>query len=271
MGTEPYEPRENAQRSGYELPGFAERYAAGRPSPPAAVVDLLVQLAGAGRPGLVADLGSGTGLSTRMWAPHAAQVIGVEPLDAMRRAAEAAGTPPNLRFQAGVAQQTGLPDGAADIVTCAQALHWMDPGPTLAEVARILRPGGVFAAYDYDGTPAVEWTSEQTYERCIARRNARWQRGEAASSRQWPKAEHLARMRESGHFRYVREVVLHHIERWSAERWVAYALSSMPGISEGSAEAEEIGIGALRRAAWQAIGDREVPAIFGYRVRIGVR
>ena len=39
---------------------------------------------------------------------------------------------------------------SADIVTCSQSFHWMEPEPTLAEIARILRPGGVFAAYDYD-------------------------------------------------------------------------------------------------------------------------
>jgi len=45
---------------------------------------------------------------------------------------------------------TDLPDGCADIVTCSQSLHWMVPESTFAEVARILRPGGVFATYDYD-------------------------------------------------------------------------------------------------------------------------
>src|SRR4051794_19046780 len=57
----------------------------------------------------------------------------------------------------GVAHQTGLPDGCADIVTAAQSLHWMEPTATLAEIARILRPGGLFAAYDYDWPPTLHW------------------------------------------------------------------------------------------------------------------
>ncbi|MGH7866895.1 MAG: class I SAM-dependent methyltransferase, partial [Candidatus Dormibacteraceae bacterium] len=47
---------------------------------------------------------------------------------------------------------TGLPEACADVVTCVQAFHWMDPEIVLPEVARILRPGGVFAAVDYDAT-----------------------------------------------------------------------------------------------------------------------
>src|SRR5262249_48629656 len=39
----------------------------------------------------------------------------------------------------------------------AQSFHWMEPTATLAEIARILRPGGLFAAYDYDWPPAIQW------------------------------------------------------------------------------------------------------------------
>src|SRR5262249_23414936 len=96
---------------------------------------------------------SGTGLSIFLWTQRARQVLGIEPLDAMRHTAEAANTAPNVRFQSGVAQQAGLPDSAADIGTCAQALPCMEPDNAQAEVARILRTGGVFAAYDYDWLP----------------------------------------------------------------------------------------------------------------------
>src|SRR3984893_18785877 len=63
----------------------------------------------------------------------------------------------HIAYREGVAHRTGLPDGCADIVTCAQSLHWMEPTSTLAEVARILRPGGLFAAYDYDWPPTLHW------------------------------------------------------------------------------------------------------------------
>jgi SAM-dependent methyltransferase len=69
----------------------------------------------------------------------------------------------NVSFKAGVAQQTGIPDGAADIVTCAQSLHHTEPAGTMAEIGRILRPGGVFAAYDYDWPPMVHWETNQAF------------------------------------------------------------------------------------------------------------
>src|SRR6266545_1299913 len=74
--------------SRYTADGFAERYDAYRPSPPAALVSLLCGYARTDRLGLAVDLGSGTGLSARFWAPHAGQVVGVEPNAAMRAVAE---------------------------------------------------------------------------------------------------------------------------------------------------------------------------------------
>jgi hypothetical protein len=84
---------------------------------------------------------------------------------------------------------------------------------------------------------------------------------------------HLDRMRESGHFRFVREAVLHSRERGSAARIVGMALSLGPLtvlLNDGVSE-EEIGLAALRDVASRALGDREVELLLGYRVRLGVR
>src|SRR6266404_605516 len=69
--------------------GFVDVYDAFRPRPPLALLDILTQLARAPRPALVVDLGSGTGLSTAIWAARSAEVVGVEPSDDMRHQAEA--------------------------------------------------------------------------------------------------------------------------------------------------------------------------------------
>src|SRR6478672_3593224 len=121
--------------------GFADVYDAYRPRPPLAVLDILTQLAQTPQPALVVDLGSGTALSTTIWAGRAAAVVGVEPSADMRRQAEARTAVANVRYQEGYANATGLPDACADIVTCSQSLHWMEPDSTFAEIARILRPG----------------------------------------------------------------------------------------------------------------------------------
>jgi ubiquinone/menaquinone biosynthesis C-methylase UbiE len=140
----------NAQLTGYTRAGLAARYHAYRPRPPEVITAILTQLAQTGRPRVVVDLGSGTGLSTFPWAERAETVIGVEPLDEMRHIAEASNRAPRVRFVAGVAQRTGLPAGAADIVTCGQSLHDMEPEGTLAEITRPGISGGSATADTFD-------------------------------------------------------------------------------------------------------------------------
>ena len=99
----------------------------------------MTRYAGVERPALVVDLGSGTGFSAEVWADRAQRVVGVEPNPAMREVA-AARAPANVSYVGTHAAETGIDSGAADVVTASQSFHWMAPGPTLAEVARILRP-----------------------------------------------------------------------------------------------------------------------------------
>jgi ubiquinone/menaquinone biosynthesis C-methylase UbiE len=256
--------------------GFAEVYDRYRPQPPPVIVDLLTQLVQCDRPAVV-DLGSGTGLSSLLWTNRAATVTGVEPNPDMRaqaaRRAEAAGAL-NVRFIEGLSIATGLPDACADIVTCSQSLHWMEPEPTFAEVARILRVGGVFAAYDCDWPPVLNPDAEQAYIAC------RIQAGQVEQTRriaphvhQWNKGEHLRRIRESGRFRYAREVVVHHVESGGADRLVGVMLSQgeVASLLKHGVSEEEAGITALRAAARRALGDATVPWYWSYRVRLGVK
>lgn len=264
----------NAQLTGYTRAGFAATSHAHRPRPPLAIVDLLLQLARTRRPGLVVDLGSGTGLSTVVWAAHADTVIGIEPLEEMRVVAASMSRAPNVRFQAGVAQATGLPDGAADIVTCSQSLHHMEPQTALAEVSRILRPGGVFAAYDYEWPPVVHAEAEEALFAFLGRVDELRKRYRLRSEmRQWDKAGHLKRMRECGYFRYARETFLHHTEPCSAERWVGFALSlgHVPFVLELGLKDDEVGLTVLREAARRTLEPERPPWYVSYCVRIGVK
>lgn len=117
-----------------------ENYRRFRPDYPDALFDWIRAL-GPGRQ--VADLGSGTGIATRQLVAHGFEVIGVEPNDAMRAAAEADGG----HFVRGEATATTLPDHAVDLVTAAQAFHWFPVPETLAEIRRIVRPGGHAVAF----------------------------------------------------------------------------------------------------------------------------
>lgn len=258
--------------------GFADIYDSFRPRPPLAVLDILTQLADVLRPALVVDLGSGTGLSTALWADRAAQVVGIEPSADMRAQAEqrVAGVadPANVRYQAGYGYATGLPDASADIVTCSQSLHWMEPEPTFAEIARILRPGGVFAAYDCDWPPTVTWAIEQAHQAFVAQlRTAEQKFGFSRAVRSWDKGQHLQRMRESGQFRLTKEILLHHVEQGGADRLVGLELSQggVATLIKNGVSEDEIGISALREAARAALGDTIVPWHFSYRMRVGVK
>src|SRR2546428_1266313 len=113
MSTQAYDPKLTIERSGYTSSGFADRYDIYRPTPPAVLVDVLTQLAQTQRPNLVVDLGSGTGISTAVWADRAHRVIGIEPNARMRRRAEERNQAQNVAFHEGFAHQTGVPDAAA--------------------------------------------------------------------------------------------------------------------------------------------------------------
>ena len=256
--------------------GFAERYDAFRPQPPRALLDLLCQLAQSERPRLVVDLGSGTGLSTHIWVERADAVIGIEPNAEMCAMAEArhASNGKRARYQAGFSHDTGLPDACADIVTCSQALHWMEPEPTFAEVARILRPGGVFAAYDCDWPPTMNWEAEIAYNDFDARAVALGKaRDFYRDVKKLDKEMHLARMQASGKFRFLKEIVMHHVEMGNAERLVGLALSQgsvATLLKRGMSEAQ-VGLPEFRRAIQRALGDRPREWYFSYRVRLGIK
>ena len=123
--------------------GRVENYVRYRPGYPPGVVRLLGREYGLTNDSAIADVGSGTGLLSRLFLENGNRVFGVEPNPEMRLAGE--------RLLAGyagfssvpaTAEATTLPDSGVDFVTAGQAFHWFDPGPTREEFSRILRPGG---------------------------------------------------------------------------------------------------------------------------------
>jgi len=127
------------------LERFSDRaaaYAKYRPSYPKEAIATL--LAGLGNPSqlVAADIGAGTGISSRLLAEQGVRVIAIEPNAGMR---EAASPHPLVELRDGTAEETHLPDASVDLVTCFQAFHWFNPEPTLQEFHRILKPTGHLA------------------------------------------------------------------------------------------------------------------------------
>ncbi len=114
-----------------------------RPGYPPQILALFENGMGMTRESILADIGSGTGLSTKPFLKHGNTVYGVEPNAAMREAAEEYLKDfPNFISHDGTAEDTRLGDASVDFVIAAQAFHWFDADKTRAEFRRILRPGG---------------------------------------------------------------------------------------------------------------------------------
>lgn len=287
--------------------GFADLYDANRPSPPAALGPLLACYANAEAP-VVADIGSGTGLSSRWAATWAASVKGIEPNAEMRTVAESHPIP-GVEYLAGLGHETGLSSGFADVVTVVQAMHWMDPAATLTEVARILRPGGVLAVIDADWPPVSGVAAAEKAWRVLHRRirvlEARIAAGEHGESlrrpiadddplladddladphrnrvmpgglRSWSKSAHLDRMNLSGHFSYTREIALSEPVEGGDERFRAlmYSQGSYQGLRRRGLSDDEIGAVEFERQVRAGFAAaRLLPGLsFTWRVRIGVK
>jgi SAM-dependent methyltransferase len=123
---------------------FSDRvddYVRYRPRYPAALFQVIEEDVGLDPSWVVADVGSGTGLSAELFLDHGSRVFAVEPNAEMREAAERL-----LRAHAGFtsvpgsAENTGLDAGSVDIVVAGQAFHWFDPPAAREEFSRILRP-----------------------------------------------------------------------------------------------------------------------------------
>ncbi|WP_422506487.1 class I SAM-dependent methyltransferase [Stenotrophomonas sp. GZD-301] len=116
-----------------------------RPDYPPALLDWLHQDIGVSPDTLVADIGAGTGISTRLFLAAGHPVIAVEPNAAMRAAAEQWLSPDYLRLKVvdGTAEATTLARDSVGLVAAAQAFHWFDTDAVRQEWARILHPGGL--------------------------------------------------------------------------------------------------------------------------------
>jgi len=118
----------------------ADRYERARPAYAEDAVEWVSHRLPFGR---VLDLAAGTGKLTRQLVARGADVVAVEPGDAMRAVLER--VVPGAEALSGNAEAIPLADGSVDAITVGQAFHWFRTGEALAEMHRVLRPGGGFA------------------------------------------------------------------------------------------------------------------------------
>ncbi|GLZ76988.1 putative methyltransferase [Actinorhabdospora filicis] len=108
----------------------------------------------------VVDLGAGTGILSRALAALGHRVIAVEPDAEML--AKLAEKSPGVEPRQGDAEHIPVDSGSVDAVTAGQAYHWFDPAKAHPEIARVLRPGGVFAPIWNLRDETVPWVSRMS-------------------------------------------------------------------------------------------------------------
>ena len=120
-----------------------ENYVKYRPGYPSAALDYIQETAGLANGSIIADIGSGTGLSAQPFLDRGLTVFGIEPNREMRLAAERfLASYPQFKSIDGTAESTTMRAGSVDAVVAGQAFHWFDPRKANAEFRRISRPGG---------------------------------------------------------------------------------------------------------------------------------
>ncbi len=123
-----------------------------RPSYPQGVLERIISECGINSDSVIADIGAGTGIFTRLLLGSPAIVIAIEPNKAMRKCIQPVD---RLVIRSGTAENTGLESHSVDLITAAQAFHWFDPSPTRAEFHRVLKEGGYVA---------LVWNTRKTSE-----------------------------------------------------------------------------------------------------------
>ncbi|WP_280341242.1 class I SAM-dependent methyltransferase [Nocardia neocaledoniensis] len=149
--------RERWARRATSFGAQAATYAEHRPDYAAAAIRWALEPIRAIEVPTVLDLGAGTGKLTAGLRALGAEAVAVEPDAAMR--AEFVRRCPSVPALAGTAEAIPLPDDAVDAVVAGQAFHWFDQARAFPEIARVLRPHGVFAAFWNIEDGGVEWVA----------------------------------------------------------------------------------------------------------------
>ncbi|MEZ4669204.1 MAG: class I SAM-dependent methyltransferase [Anaerolineae bacterium] len=126
----------------------------------------------------IVDLGTGTGTLARGFARRGCAVIGIDPAAAMLEQAKQLGEAEGVQveYRVASAEQTGLGDASADVVTAGQCWHWFDGNAAAREVWRVLRPAGTAVIAHFDWIPLKGNMVEAT-EQLIVAHNPNWKNG----------------------------------------------------------------------------------------------
>lgn len=138
----------------------AQTYAAGRPGYPPEAGDWLRETLGIGPGSRVLEVGAGTGKFLPLLKACTPQVIALEPIAEMRAILQR--DHPDVEALAGTADAIPLPGAAVDAIVCAQAFHWFATAAAVAEMRRVLKPGGTLGLIWNVRDESVPWVAALT-------------------------------------------------------------------------------------------------------------
>jgi SAM-dependent methyltransferase len=138
--------------------GNGSLYDSARPEYPAEAVEFLVATLELDVSAHVLDLGAGSGIFSRQLLPYVARVTAVDPSESMRAALRE--TSPRIEVLEGRDTQIPMADSNVAAVFAAQAFHWFDVDRALAEIHRVLIPGGGLGLLWNERDESVEWVSD---------------------------------------------------------------------------------------------------------------
>lgn len=180
-----------------------------------------------------------------------------------------------VSFIKAYSDNTTLPDNSTDIIICSQSFHWMNPTDTLAEVNRILKPNGIFATVDCDWPPVCSLEAELAYSQLLNKvRFIELENKDVFKTFQrWNKDKHLQNIKQSGYFRYSREIVFMSKEKCNADRFIGIALSQggLQTILKIQPDLIENDVELFEKKIKSVYGNSEFDIGFCYRMRVGVK
>jgi len=196
----------------------ADAYHRGRPSYPAQVITVVVDVLGLGGTSTVLDLAAGTGQLARLMRPHVGQVIAVEPAAAMRDTLAA--EMPDVAALDGTAEAIPLDDQSVDAVVVGEAFHWFRTAEAAREIARVLTEQGGLALLWNVPTWTVEDTPWLDAFRRIVADYKRAAGGYPAGGSSWRE-----RLDETSLFAAITHVQATHTQHLSCDDFVAQVAS----------------------------------------------
>ena len=191
---------------------LAARYAAYRPHYPPALVGLLAERCA--RHDVAWDVGCGNGQLSVALAGRFDRVIATDPAQAQLDHAEA---DPRVAYRCAPAEASGLADASVELAVAAQAAHWFDWPRFVAEVGRVVRPGGLIALVSYGNAEVAGTAAIAEFYRAI---EPYWPAGRVHVNNAyrdltlpWPAVEAPALAMA---VRWTRDELLGYVSTWSA-------------------------------------------------------